>query len=144
MTNTIKAADNPFRNGIGGTVLMLDQSPILFDSGAGTGVRPALGNLLDNQGFLKNYLMSRGLLNSLNNRLDNLEWTTKSKNTRHAIDTGLINFDSISKPVVLEKDGVIYKFKSIKQAERELNIFNVGKLLSGKYKGETICGYKKI
>ena len=72
LSYAIKAADNPFRNGIGGTVLMLDQSPILFDSGAGTGVRPALGNLLDNQGFLKNYLMSRGLLNSLNNRLDNL------------------------------------------------------------------------
>jgi len=64
--------------------------------------------------------------NKLNNRLDNLEWTTYSGNLSHAIKMGLKKYDSISKPVAQyslsgEK---INEYKSIMEAQRQTGINN--------------------
>ena len=77
--------------------------------------------------------------NKKNNSASNLEWITKSNNTRHAIKNGLINFDSVKKPISLIKDGIVYNFDSINRAERELNIYNLSAVANGKYKQS--CGY---
>lgn len=56
--------------------------------------------------------------NKLNNSIDNLEWVTRSGNQKHRYEIlgkGLCN-------ITLIKDGIIYEFKSIKEASKKLNL----------------------
>jgi hypothetical protein len=55
--------------------------------------------------------------NKLDNRLENLEWSSASHNQQHAFDTGLRSF--VGRPVHQIKNGVIINtFKSIHEAAR--------------------------
>lgn len=60
--------------------------------------------------------------NKLNNHKDNLEWTTTSKNTKHAYQNNLIN---TTKTKVVQYTRNMEKIKvwnSIKEASKELNL----------------------
>lgn len=59
--------------------------------------------------------------NKLNYHIDNLEWSTRSENSQHAIDTGL---NSCAKPIKqYTLDGqFVSEYKSISEACRALNI----------------------
>lgn len=60
-------------------------------------------------------------LNKQNNKLDNLEWCNNSYNVKY----GSINRKTTSKKTLVQTDkkwNIINEFKSLRQAERELNI----------------------
>lgn len=80
--------------------------------------------------------------NKHNNSLDNLEWVTKKENIDHMIKSGLSGHHKISKNISLIKDGIIYNFNSIREAQRELKINNLGRLLNEEYK--QVSGYKLL
>lgn len=74
--------------------------------------------------------------NKLNNSIDNLEWTTTSKNNQHAYDTGLKKYRPLHYKGKFGKDhnrsvGVLcvttgQRFGSMSEAERELKIGQSG------------------
>lgn len=80
--------------------------------------------------------------NKLNNRLDNLEWVTKSENSKHMVKNGLSNYDKQKKKISLIKDGIIYEFNSYKEANETLNLSNLSRLVKGEFK--QIKGYRLI
>lgn len=51
--------------------------------------------------------------NKLNNRLDNLEWMTRSDNQQHAIKTGLLDKNKQSKAI--SKSNIVHKSKIVLQ-----------------------------
>ena len=69
-----------------------------------------------------------------NNRIDNLEWVTSSRNTDHAIECGLYKpWGKARRPVYadnLETGERIY-FKSVSEAEKTLNTKHVHNVLRG-------------
>lgn len=68
--------------------------------------------------------------NRLDNRIENLEWTTLADNIRHAFETGLI---STRKPVVLvDKEGNSAFFRSMSEASQHLGH-------SAKYISTALC-----
>lgn len=88
--------------------------------------------------------------NKLNNKKDNLYWTTTSENTKKAFDDGLeINLkgyeDNQSQPVyVFDKDKkLIYDFGSISLAAKELSISKstIARQCNHQTKTSPRCGY---
>lgn len=57
-----------------------------------------------------------------NNAASNLEWVTKSANTKHAVDNGMIGLKFEKVPCYLEKDGLKVYFESVSQAARSIGV----------------------
>lgn len=62
--------------------------------------------------------------NKTDNNVDNLEWVTNSKNTKHGYESGVYEFKSRSHAVVCEHKTTkeTSKFKSVRQASKELGL----------------------
>lgn len=62
--------------------------------------------------------------NKRNNSIDNLEWTTNSKNTQHGYDNNLYKFKSRSYPInVYDKNGIyLTTYKSIRSLCKDLKL----------------------
>lgn len=81
------------------------------------------------------------------NNYTNLEWVTPSQNNIHAVSTGLVDFKSLKKAIVLV-DILTFKkieFESITECEKKLNINGVSFLTSKKQiiKNKYISFYKE-
>lgn len=59
--------------------------------------------------------------NKLNNRLDNLEWCTKSENMHHASKTGLRDYDSIRREYRVTVDNLDFTTMGVKAAAKRLH-----------------------
>ena len=80
--------------------------------------------------------------NKDNNCSDNLEWVTKSENTKHAHDNGLIKKNS-RKVNQYDKEGnFISKFESIKEAGIKLKLdkSSIGHICAKDRPGSNTCG----
>lgn len=81
----------------------------------------------------------------LNNKAENLEWSTRTENLRHAIKTGLKDYHSINaKPVnQYDKHGNFIKtWKSGRFAGRELGLSESTLSAAAKGKRKTYGGYR--
>jgi hypothetical protein len=75
--------------------------------------------------------------NKLNNRLENLEWATRSQNNKHALQTGLISTKSIA---AYNDEGIIAVFPYTNVLTREIGMnTDIG---SACKKGATCLGHK--
>lgn len=71
------------------------------------------------------------------NRLENLEWATRSENMKHAFNIGLKNAESISKKVVDTLTGKIYNSITEAAIIYKIDVHNLSKMLIGKRKNKT-------
>jgi hypothetical protein len=71
------------------------------------------------------------------NRLENIEWATRSENMKHAFDTGLKNAKTISKKVVDRITGEEYDSITEAAIIHNINRGNLSKMLTGKRKNKT-------
>ena len=114
------------------------------------------GIRLSKNGIIKRFLLHRLVMISFygandldvnhidfdksNNSLLNLEWSTKSQNSKHAYNAGRLYSPEFEKhmkskkAVILEKDGISTYFPSLREAQRQLNLKNLSKVLNGIYK----------
>lgn len=81
--------------------------------------------------------------NKLNNHLDNLEWTTPSKNVQHAVDTGLITITKrrVHQISILTGE-IIATFESLKEAKEKTDVSDTGIAKCCKGSRQTAGGYK--
>lgn len=98
--------------------------------------------------FIENKTLNKTDINHINgiksdNNLSNLEWITKSENTKHAYRNKLIPLVTNGKKVVDVKTNKIYK--SITMASKELGISNkyLSNMLCGRQKNKTNLKYLK-
>ncbi len=71
--------------------------------------------------------------NKLNNHRDNLEWVTASENAQHAVDTGLIKHDSLTRGVYqldLNTGEIINTFSSITEASKAVGLYSASYISS--------------
>lgn len=71
------------------------------------------------------------------NRVDNLEWCTKSENMQHAVDNGLFKKKNVNKPVLVYDyvtKEFLFSFESVRQCAKFLNLNNspIYRVLKGK------------
>jgi hypothetical protein len=81
--------------------------------------------------------------NKLNNSADNLEWITKSENTKHAHSLGLITKVCRKINQYDKNNNFIAQFNSIKEASEHFSVHtsSIGKLCAGTTNAKYCCGY---
>lgn len=75
------------------------------------------------------------------NRLDNLEWSTVSDNSKHAIGLGLITMSHIKKKVINTQSGRIYSSATEANNETNYSISYLCAMLGGIKKNKTNLKY---
>jgi hypothetical protein len=81
--------------------------------------------------------------NKINNNVENLEWTTKEKNSQHAHDIGLCSSKKITIQMDME-DKEIARYDSLKTASRFTGIstHRISKVCRGEIKSGQTGGYR--
>lgn len=79
--------------------------------------------------------------NKCDNRIENLEWCTKSENIRHAQDIGLKTYETISTKVKAISNNETLIFKSYNEAGRFFNCHH-DKIRVAVIKGKSLFGYE--